>query len=80
MGRVYKVWKCGGIIGTLNYLITIRIVWTEYHYLVFVFGPFSKPEYIRYSVFGQKYVFGPTLSGNMCLQIRSVRFWGVINK
>ena len=44
MGRVSKVWKCGGIIGTLNYSITIRtirIVWTEYHYSVFIFGPFS---------------------------------------
>ena len=28
-GRVSKMWKCGGIIGTLNYSFTIRIVWTE---------------------------------------------------
>ena len=49
------MWKCGGIIGTLNYsftIRTIRIVWTKYHYSVFIFGPFSKPEYIWYSVFG----------------------------
>ena len=54
MGRVSKVWKCGGIIGTLNYLFaiqTIRIVWTEQHYPVFLFSPFSKPKYIQYSVF-----------------------------
>ena len=52
-----------------------RIFWTKQHYLVFVFGPFSKPEYIqysifgvfldpeyiRYSVFGRNLVFGPTL-------------------
>ena len=67
-----------GIISTLNYsftIRTIRIVGTEYHYSVFVFGPFSKPEYIRYSVFGpfskpehirysvfgQNLLFGPTL-------------------
>ena len=31
---------------------TMQIVWTEYHYSVFVFSPFSKPEYILYSVFG----------------------------
>ena len=68
-----------GIISTLNYsftIRTIRIVGTEYHYSVFVFGPFSKPEYIRYSVFGpfskpehirysvfgQNLLFGPTLA------------------
>ena len=38
MEKVSKVWKCGGIIGTLNYLFairTIQIVWTiQYSYSV----------------------------------------------
>ena len=76
-----------GIITTLNYsftIRTIRIVGTEYHYSVFIFGPFSKPEYIRYSVFGpfskpehirysvfgHNLLFGPTLT---CTNISSAR-------
>ena len=90
MEKASKVWKYFhkspqnkdkvtiGFISTLNYsftIRTIRILGTEYHYSVFVFGPFSKPKYIRYSVFGpfskpehirysvfgQNLLFGPTL-------------------
>ena len=80
-----------GIISTLNYsftIRTIRIVGTEYHYSVFVFGPFSKPEYIRYSVFGpfskpehirysvfgQNLLFGPTLVYTLQTKSESVSY------